>query len=204
MPILFLLSITTIIMEASRIVNLLFELGSLKKIARAHRQSFLTDDLSDNIASHSHRVSIIGYFLAKNEKADLEKVLTMCIFHDAGESRSGDQNWIHKKYVKVFEDEINNDQFNEIEEDNQLFRTISEYSERDSIESKIAKDADRLEQCFLEKEYAHRGNLEALRWMNPKLRDQFYTETAKILFDKLYETLPSKWAKNLWTEKRRS
>lgn len=81
------------------IVNFLFEVGSLKKIARSHRQSFLTDDLSDNIASHSHRVSVIGYFLAKFEGVDIGKVLTMCIFHDVGESRSGDHliQKIHSK-----------------------------------------------------------------------------------------------------------
>src|SRR5690554_5356596 len=106
-----------------KIVDFLFEIGSLKKIARSHRQSFLTDDLSDNISSHSHRVSVIGYFLAKSEGANIEKVLTMCVFHDVGEARSGDQTWVHKKYVKVFEDEILNDQLKDITKDNSLFKT---------------------------------------------------------------------------------
>lgn len=186
-----------------RIAKFLFEAGSLKKIARAHRQSFLTDDLSDNIASHSHRVSIIGYFLAKNEKVDIAKVLTMCIFHDIGEARSGDQNWVHKKYVKVFDDEILKDQLNEIVEDNELFKVMSEYEERESLESKLAKDADKLDQICLVKEYIMRGNKEAPNWIKRKHNDQFFSETAKQLYNNLYEMDPADWWKDLWTEKRR-
>lgn len=48
----------------------------------------------------------------------------MRIFYDVGGSRSGDQNWVHKKYVKVFEDEILYDQLNEITRDNGLFKIM--------------------------------------------------------------------------------
>lgn len=185
------------------IVNFLFEVGSLKKIARSHRQSFLTDDLSDNIASHSHRVSVIGYFLAKSEGVDIGKVLTMCIFHDIGESRSGDQNWVHKKYVKVFEDEILNDQLKDITKDNSLFKIMSEYSKRESVESKIAKDADKLDQYLLVKEYIMRGNKEAEHWIKRKSPDDLYCQTAKDLFLQILETDPADWWKTLYTEKRR-
>jgi putative hydrolase of HD superfamily len=186
-----------------RITKFLFEIGSLKKIARSHRQSFLTDDLSDNIASHSHRVSIIGYFLAVTEGVNVEKVLTMCIFHDVGESRSGNQNWVHKKYVKVFEDEILNDQLNAITQDNSLFKTMKEYAERESAESKIAKDADKLDQYLLVKEYIMRGNKEAENWIKKKSSDDLYCQTAKDLFLQILETDPSDWWKTLYTEKRR-
>ncbi len=185
------------------IINFLFEVGSLKKIARSHRQSFLTDDLSDNIASHSHRVSVIGYFLAKSEGVDIGKVLTMCIFHDVGESRSGDQNWVHKKYVKVFEDEILKDQLDDITKDNGLFKIMSEYTERESVESKIAKDADKLDQYLLVKEYIMRGNKEAENWIKKKSPDDLYCQTAKDLFLQILETNPADWWKNIYTEKRR-
>jgi 5'-deoxynucleotidase YfbR-like HD superfamily hydrolase len=58
-----------------KIVNFLFEAGTLRKIARSHRQTLFTNDLSDNIASHSYRVTLIAYILAILEKADVEKVL---------------------------------------------------------------------------------------------------------------------------------
>ena len=36
-----------------RIVDFLLELGTMRKLARSHRQVLLTDDISDNISSHS-------------------------------------------------------------------------------------------------------------------------------------------------------
>src|SRR3989304_1489360 len=67
------------------LASFFFELGTLRKILRSHRQTLLTDDLSDNIASHSFRVTLIGWFLAKLEQADPYKVLLMCLFHDFSE-----------------------------------------------------------------------------------------------------------------------
>ena len=186
-----------------RLIHFLFEIGSLRKIVRAHRQSFLTDDLSDNIGSHSHRVSVIGYFLAKAEGVEVEKVLSMCVFHDAGKTRSGDQNWIHKRYVKVFEEEIMQDQLGGITKDDSLFKTMQEYDERESEESKIAKDADVLDQLLLVKEYIMQGNEEAKKWIREEKGGLLYSKTAKELFKELLVTDPAEWWKDLWTEKRR-
>ena len=47
----------------------------MRKTIRMHRQLLLTDDMSDNIATHSFRVAVIGYFLAKMEGADPLKVV---------------------------------------------------------------------------------------------------------------------------------
>ena len=59
------------------IADFLFEIGTMRKIARSHRQTLLTDDLSDNIASHSFRVTVIGYLIAVGEKLDPFKVVMM-------------------------------------------------------------------------------------------------------------------------------
>jgi len=55
------------------VTKFFYEIGTLRKIARTHRQTLLTDDLSDNIASHTFRVCIIGMILAQLEKADISK-----------------------------------------------------------------------------------------------------------------------------------
>ena len=184
-------------------VKFLYEIGSLRKIARSHRQSFLTDDTSDNIASHSFRVSVIGYLLAKIEGADAAKVTLMCLLHDIGESRSGDQNWIHKRYVKVFEDEILHDQLDGLTEDNEPFAIASEYAERQSLESKIAKDADRLDQALLVQEYIMAGNQEAKGWYGDKKLHEFYLESSKEMYKQIIATAPSAWWRNIWTRERR-
>jgi len=188
----------------TNLVNFFFETGSLRKVVRAHRQTLLSDDLSDNIASHSFRVTIIGYFLAQLEKADANKVLTMCLFHDLAETRSGDQNWVNKKYVKVFENEIQKDQISNLPNKNELNQIITEYQERKTLESKLAKDADLLDQILLLREYAWQGNKEAEDWLKgQEQRKRMYTSTAKKLATEAFKQKPSDWWANLWTAKRR-
>jgi putative hydrolase of HD superfamily len=131
-----------------KIVNFLFEIGTMKKISRAHQQILLSQDLSDNIATHSFRVVLISWFLAKMEKADSYKTVMMALLHDIKEIRSGDHNYLHKKYVKIFEDEISKDQLGNLPF-NELYDINLEFEERKTKEAIIAKDADLLDQiCY--------------------------------------------------------
>jgi putative hydrolase of HD superfamily len=173
-------------------------------------QSLLTHDLSDNIASHSYRVSMIGWFLAHEEKADPYKTVSMCLFHDIGEARSGDQNWIHKRYVKVFEDEITKEQISGLPVEDGVSELIEEYKERETKEAILAKDADLLDQILLIKEYIMQGNKEAEAWLkdgkgdNPNTHVKMLrSETAKRLAEEIIKQWPGDWWKNLWTETRR-
>jgi putative hydrolase of HD superfamily len=191
--------------KTSQLVNFFYEMGTLRKIPRAHMQALFTTDVSDNIASHSFRVSVIGYFLALAEKVDPNKVTLMCLFHDMAETRSGDQNWIHKRYVKVFEEEIIQDQLNTLPFNKQLIELLEEYEKRESLESKIAKDADLLDQMFLLREYTMQGNLEAKTWMKGKddRIKRLSTKTGKKLGREIYKQDPSDWWRSIWTSTRR-
>ncbi len=192
--------------QFEQIANFFYELGTMRKTARGHRQTLLTDDLSDNIASHSYRVTAIGYFLAKLEKANVEKVLTMCVFHDTGEARSGDQNWIHKLFVTTHEDEIAQGQPASLPQGKELMAIYSEYQERKTQEAKVAKDADLLDQLLLLKEYTHLGNQEAKAWLTNKHHiTMLSTKSAKQLGKWILKLKPSDWwsAKKMWTPKRR-
>lgn len=182
----------------------------MRKIARAHRQSLLTDDLSDNISSHSFRVTWIGYLLANMENVDVGKVLLMCLSHDTTEARSNDQNWVHKKYVKVFEDEIIKDQIENLPGEADLRKVIGEYHERKTKEALVAKDADLIDQILLLKEYVVMGNREATIWLGGKRNErgnkQFQllgTLSGKKLATEILKQNPTDWWKNIWTEKRR-
>ena len=196
--------------DLNSLVNFFFEVGTLRKIPRSHSQSLLTGDLSDNIASHSFRVVLIAFFLAKLEKANIEKVLTMAIFHDIPEARSGDQNWIHKRYVKVLEDEIILNQISPLPSYKNLLKIIKEYNERKTKEALVAKDADLLDQILLLKEYAHMGNKEAEIWLKGKDKKArgnaqlalLKTNSAKKLGEAILRTLPGDWWLNLSTSKR--
>jgi putative hydrolase of HD superfamily len=187
-----------------KLVSLFFETGSLRKTIRSHRQTLLTDDLSDNIASHSFRVSVVGWYLAKLEQADPYKVLLMCLFHDFSESRSGDQNWIHKKYLKVFEDEIQKDQFADKPFGIELTMVLNEYGERKTLEAHLAKDADLLDQILLLREYEWSGNNEASAWLKGQEQEKrLFSKSAKKLAKEIYIQKPSSWWNKVWTAERR-
>ncbi len=191
--------------KLEKITNFLYELGTLRKVARSHRQTLLTNDLSDNIASHSFRVTGIGWFLAKLEKADPYKVVMMCLFHDSGESRTGDQNWVNKKYVKTFETEVTQNQLSPLPFSQDLFGFAKEYEEREPLESKIAKDADLLDQILLLKEYSWQGNKEAERWLkNNKQLKLLHSKSAKSIGKEIMSQKPSDWwSHSGWSADRR-
>lgn len=192
-----------------KIVNFLFEVGTMRKLPRIHQQVLLTQDLSDNIATHSYRVSLIAWFLAKLENADPYKTVMMALVHDTKEVRSGDHNYIHKKYVKIFEEEISKDQLGDLPFSD-LFDFDKEFEKRESKESVIAKDADLLDQIILLKEYVHQGNHEAEIWLSGKGSDgvnvqykNLKTESAKKLGKEILEGKVSKWWEDIWTPKNR-
>ena len=181
----------------------------MRKLPRMHRQLLLTGDDSDNIASHSYRVAIIAWILAKEEGADPYKTVMMALLHDLAEVRTGDQNWIHKRYVKIFEEEVHKEQLDGLPfSDFKEF--IDEYEKRESIEAKIAKNADLLDQILLLKEYEWQGNKEATVWLkgkgkatgNAKLKE-LTLKRAKELGKAIYTTSPSAWWDDLWTSKNR-
>jgi len=190
------------------IADFLFEIGTMRKIARSHRQTLLTDDLSDNIASHSFRVTVIGYLIAVGEKLDPFKVVMMCLTHDIGETRSGDQNWIHRRYVFVDEETISKDQFTGPLRG--LRKFVAEFNQRKSPEAMAAKDADTLDQLIAQKEYAHTGNREAAIWLEGKRVKIKYkkvaelkTATAKKIGVAIYDRGVSEWWKYVWTNEPR-
>ncbi len=195
--------------KIKKLVSFFFEVGNLRKIPRSHQQALLTQDLSDNIATHSFRVAIIGYFLAQYLEADSDKVIKMCLFHDLEETRTGDQNWIHKSYIKSFEGEVRKDQIKNLENVEEFKKISEEYDDRESLESKIAKDADYLDELFLLKEFAWQGNKEAELWLKRgakeenKHKKRLYTKLAKKIAQEVRKHRPSTWWDDAWSADRR-
>jgi putative hydrolase of HD superfamily len=195
--------------KMDRLAQFLFEVGTMRKLARMHRQPLLTDDLSDNISTHSFRVAIIGFLLAKMEGADTGKVMLMCLIHDLGESRTSDHNWIHKRYVVEDQAKVIAEQLGTLPI-NDFIDTAHEYEIRKSKESLIAKDADMLDQILLLREYVWQGNREAQLWLDGKRVKKPYnyikflhTKSAKKLGRAIYDEEPSSWWKDLYTKKNR-
>lgn len=189
----------------TRVVEAIYEADSLRGIDRSHRQVLLTRDSSDNIAAHKGVTANIGWYLATLENANPYIVVAMIIFHDDPETRTGDQNWLHKRYVASCEEEVRHAQISGLPKEQELFKLTSEYDKRQSLEAIVAKDSDTLHQIVLLRHYAHQGNMEAKRWLKNRSQiKQLQTENGKLIAQELYKTEPNCWWKNLSTPKRRT
>ena len=195
--------------DLKQVSQFLYEVGTMRKVARMHRQTLLTDDMSDNIATHTFRVVVIGFFLAKMEGADPFKVMLMCLLHDMAEARTNDHNWIHKRYVVEHEDQVLDEQLGKLPY-GEFAEVAREYSKRESPEAVVAKDADILDQVLLLREYVWQGNREAQEWLDGKREKQPYnylkyltTESAKTLGKAIYDEEPSSWWRDLYQNKKR-
>jgi len=192
-----------------RITNFLFEVGTMRRLPRIHRQTLLVDDVTDTIASHSYRVALIGWHLAKMEGVDPYKVVMMCLLHDVGEARTGDHNWVHKRYIKIFDEEVMKEQLGDLPH-KEIFDFAKEYHERKSKESIVAKHADILDQVLLLREYEWQGNKEAPDWLQGRPKDGIEHKlksvtlpSARKLGEEMMKTAPSQWWAKLSTSKNR-
>jgi putative hydrolase of HD superfamily len=189
--------------QSTPLVNLVFEASSLRQLVRAHRQQLFTPDINDNIAAHSYLVSFIGLLLADQEGADSGKVVKMCLIHDFAEARCNDANWINKKHQRVDEPAIIQSQLSPLSTAPELIALYQEYEEESTLESKIAKDADLLDEIILLREYAHTGNHEAEDWLKEEpfhLMSRFRTVSAQNLAKQILETSPGNWWKQIWSD----
>ena len=85
------------------IVNFLFEVGMLQKTPRSGFQFLGSGD--ESVAEHILRTLYIAYALCKLEPGvDEWRVMKLCLFHDLPEARTGDMNYVNKKYVEVDEE----------------------------------------------------------------------------------------------------
>ncbi len=197
-------------MTDKNIANFFFEVGSLKRILRSSYQTFL--DGGETIAEHSFRTAIIGYVLALlekengNDKIDENKVLKMCLFHDLPETRTGDQNFIHQKYVSADENEAIEDQCQDLFCGDELKNILKEYNEgkydiEKSLEAVITKEADILEQLLQEKECQEKGNTHAAEWMKHS-KSRLKTENGKKIAEEIINGSSRDWWYDAVTKKK--
>jgi putative hydrolase of HD superfamily len=173
------------------IANFLFELGMLKRTPRTGFQ-FLGSG-AETVAEHIFRTSLIGYTLARmDEQADAGKVVLLCLFHDIPEARTGDLNYVNKKYCKVDEHKAVEDLAKTLPFGDDYRMMQEEFMASQSREALIAHDADQLEMILALKEYKDLGNRYADEWY-PATVKRLQTEVAKQLAETIWMTDSTRW-----------
>ena len=173
------------------IANFLFEAGMLKRTPRTGFQ-FLGSG-SESVAEHIFRTITIGYALGRQTaNVDVDRIIKMCLFHDLPEARTGDLNYVNKKYVEVNEQKAVDDIARSLPFGQEIKDLISEFGEGKTTEAKLARDADQLEFILALKEYKDLGNTYAEEWLEFSLK-RLQTEEARALAASILETDSSLW-----------
>lgn len=178
------------------LVNFLFEVGMLKKTPRTGYQFLGTGE--ESVAEHSFRTAIIGYLLSLQEPgADSRKTTLMCLFHDLPEARTGDHNYVNKKYVSVDEEKAIRDLAGELPFGDEIISLTREFNAGQSLEARISRDADQLDLILELKEQQDLGNKSASEWLHFAVK-RLLTDGAKGMAEEVLSTNSTEW----WFEKK--
>lgn len=180
--------------ELSRMVDLLYELGLLK---RYKRTGWLVAGVRDpeSIADHSFRAAAIAGVIAAMEGADPERAAFMSLFHDSQETRITDIPYLGKRYLKAAPNEqVTDEQVRDIP--GVVARVIAdavrEYEDNVSLEAVCAHDADKLE-CLLQAvEYREQGYQNVQPWIDTSLA-ALKTTSARRLAEQALNTGSLEW-----------
>jgi putative hydrolase of HD superfamily len=177
--------------------NFLYEAGILNQTPRSGLR-FL-GGRRQSIAEHLCRTAYIGYLLSqmeieKGQKVDIGNVLANCLFHDLGEARALDLDYVSQKYSKSDELQAIKDAVNQLSFGEKIIAAYLETEERSTTEGIIAKDADQLEFVCTLREIAADGNVEAETWI-PTIVQRLRSESGKLIADQLLQTNPNEWWK---------
>lgn len=173
------------------IAHFLFELGMLKRTPRSGFQ-FLGSG-SETVAEHIFRATLIGYTLARLDgQADPGRVVLLCLFHDVPEARTGDLNYVNKKYVRADETRAVEDLARTLPFGDDYRAMHAEFTAKQSREARLAHDADQLEMILALKEHKDLGNRYADEWF-PFSLQRLQTDVAKRLAETIWNTDSSRW-----------
>lgn len=176
-----------------RDIELLFEIGSLRHIARTWHQ--FGGVMFSNVSEHCFRVAWLAMIIAQNEGADLGRVVLMALVHDMAETRTGDVNYISRMYVAQNDHDAVRHATAGTSLEAEIRHLWDEFEARETLESKIVKDADSLD-CDLElaekKEFAP-GLIETLRPTREAVSEKLFTETARCIFRSIGTVNPHSW-----------
>jgi putative hydrolase of HD superfamily len=171
---------------SKRDIDFLFEAGSLRHLPRAWQQ-VLGMPVS-NVMEHTLRVLLIALVIAREEGVkDEEKIMKIALLHDLSEARTMDIAFIHRGYTSRDEEKARHDMFEGTVFEREL-PLLKEYEERESVESKIVKDADTIEVDIELRELAKVGSTTAAKWQEGRktIRDtKLFTDTARKMWDEL-------------------
>lgn len=174
----------------ARLADLFHEAGMLRHTPRSG-YAFLGSG-SESVAEHSCRMSIIGFVLARLAGADAGRVLQLCLFHDLHEARTGDFNYVNHRYNSCRAREALADAVEGTGLEADILGAQDEFEARETLEARLARDADQLDLICNLKAELDKGNAFAAQWLESAVQ-RLQTPWAKELAEELLTADHNRW-----------
>ena len=184
--------------DYKKIVDFFFEVGALKN---QNRTGYLHEKVEhkESIASHVLRAVQIGEVLCYLEGGDELSVKNIILYHDNGEARITDlhklaqkyfaKDQLHKAELEALKDQVKNLP-RELGE--KMLKSFISYEKGDSIDAKIARDADTLELLVTIREYELIGHENFGFWFDDA-KKHLKTDSGRKLFKKIRKGKFNNW-----------
>lgn len=171
----------------------LYEAGFLKNLPRAG-WLFLGIPQPESVAEHSFRVGMVGMVLAAMAGADVGHTVALGVMHDVHETRIGDVPSVGRAYVSTAKPEaVTAHQTSAMPADvaKQIQELTNEYEANETLEARLAHDADKIETLLQAIEYEAQGYASAA-WRETSLA-ALRTEVGQELARAVGATSPDEW-----------
>lgn len=175
------------------VATFLHEAGHLKNLPRSG-WLLLGIRQPESVAEHSFRVGMIGLVLAALEGADPGQTAALCLMHDVHETRIGDVPSVGRSYVTTATPQaVSAHQTSGMPEKvaATLQALTGEYEDTETIESRVAHDADKIETLLQATEYAAQGYATG-PWQDTSIQ-ALRTESGKQLAQAITTGDPHDW-----------
>ena len=177
------------------IANLLFEAAHLKRTPRSGF-NFLGAG-KESVAEHTFCTLFIAWVMTKVETGvDALRLISMCLVHDLPESRIGDINYVQKQYVTADETSAMDHMGGNTSLGSDISDLVHEFNKGETLEARLAKDADQISLVIELKTLADIGFKPPLKWL-PYVLERLQTETGKQIAEAIAQTdWDTWWLKN--------
>lgn len=175
--------------------DFLFEVGVLNRTPRAGFRHL--GGWEQSVSEHLCRTAYIGFVLGhlekeRGENVDIGKVVENCLFHDLGEARAQDLDYVSQKYSQTDELKAIEDAVKDLSFGKRIIDAFIQTEERSTTEGNIAKDADRIELLCSLREIIDNGNKLAKDWI-PSVSKRLQTPSAQKLAKVIIKTSSNDW-----------
>jgi len=170
----------------------LHEVGMLNDTPRSGF-AFLGEG-KQSVSEHMFRMMHVAFVLVRMSETPVNelRVLQLVMFHDLPEARTGDHNYVNRKYVHEDLEKLLDEGAHEWAHGEEIVALVREFEDAQTPEARLAKDADQLELLLGLKRHADLGNPHVADWLPPLLA-RLKTDAGKTLAQEILATRWDAW-----------